>query len=883
MRIFSLPLRYMIPLLLLTAGLLFSTYLFFYETHLSYRNVENTVREQARTIGLLASSEIEASLRGQNPSHAQDILNHLSTFENVKEVFIFGPDLKARFAYDHLLEQKPLEKTLFNEYREIISKAQNDMKGRSFLSADNESVIAVFPFTDINIAKRGFDHAGLLCFRIELEEKKAVAFEKAFLRSLISIIIFVLISLVIWLIVHFHVLSRVNMLINFTRGIAEGHFRLLDIEENNEIGVLAHELNEMSRRIEHTTHDLRRSSERLTDAQRIGKMGDWRLDVITQEFTWSGQVYNLLGYPTQSITVSLDDYLSLCPEAERGRVRETFLDALSGKTSMDIEHRISRADGQEIWVHLRSEKAGALSHLSGTLSDITDRRRAEEALRASEEKYRKLFQDVRDVVYFSSVDGDILEINKAGLELFGYANLEEMQNISVSDDMYLDKQDRIKFTEEINKKGSVKDYELTLKTKHGEPLHVLISSNVVRNSRGEVSGYRGIIRDVTKQKQLQHELLQSQKMEAIGTLAGGIAHDFNNILGAIVGYSEILRIDLEKDPKSIVYVEQIYKAGLRAKDLVNQILTFSRKREPEIKEVIFAEIVREASKFLRATLPTTIHIETDINDVNGVVLADETQLHQLIMNLSTNAYHAMKDEGDGVLTLSLDNVNSVDEEDGNGTDQRYLKLSIRDNGRGMDDKTLVKIFDPFFTTKPIGEGTGMGLSVVHGIVKSHGGYIRVESEPGEGSCFSVYLPCVDNVEYIPDKAELNAPTGQGRILIVDDESDLLYIEKDMLEYLGYDVQAVDDPLLAEDIFRRDPSAFDLIMSDLTMPHMDGATLIAKIRQIDDSIPIILMTGYTDLQRLDKMNDLKIFSVLRKPLTMYEMAKAVKAVMKNSKV
>ncbi len=387
------------------------------------------------------------------------------------------------------------------------------------------------------------------------------------------------------------------------------------------------------------------------------------------------------------------------------------------------------------------------------------------------------------------------------------------------------------------------------------------------------TGTYGIGRDITIRKALEVRLNQNQKMDAIGTLAGGIAHDFNNILAAIMGNVELAQFDIEDDNPVGKCLDQILKASYRAKDLVMQILDFSRQSKVDRRAIQVKPIIQEALKLLRASLPSTIEIRTSITPEVCPVLADSTQIHQVLINLCTNAKHAMAEKG-GVLMVGLqprelDADNSDDYPD--LEPGRYLELSISDTGYGMDAEIQKRIFDPYFTTKEKHVGTGMGLSVVHGIVKSYGGSICVESNKKVGTIFKVLFPIVENMENVQGQTVAHLPTGKERILFVDDERVLADIGKEMLERLGYSVAASTGPNEALEVFKIQPDAFDLVITDMTMPRMTGDMLAKEIMQIRTDIPILLCSGFSEIMNVDKANSIGIKDFLMKPLAIQELA------------
>jgi signal transduction histidine kinase/ActR/RegA family two-component response regulator len=388
-----------------------------------------------------------------------------------------------------------------------------------------------------------------------------------------------------------------------------------------------------------------------------------------------------------------------------------------------------------------------------------------------------------------------------------------------------------------------------------------------------------------EREQLTQELRQAQKMEAIGTLAGGIAHDFNNILTPIFGYTEMVQAAQPEGSKSKEHLTEVLKAANRAKDLVQQILTFSRQSEHERKPIKIDTIVKEAIKLLRSSIPTTVEIKQNIAQECGVVLADPTQIHQIVMNLCTNAYHAMREQG-GILAVSLTEVEVGPEDyitDLQLAPGAYLRLEVSDTGHGMPPEILEKVFDPYFTTKKQGEGTGMGLAIVHGIVNSQDGKITAYSEPGKGTTFHVYLPCL-KTETVAIEAETSeaTPGGSERILAVDDEEVIVALQKKMLESLGYKVTTMTSSIDTLKIFQSQPDNYDLLITDMTMPGMTGAELAKKVRAIRPDIPIILYTGFSELINKEKAEAMGVSKYLTKPASIKELAISTREVLDKSK-
>ncbi len=370
-------------------------------------------------------------------------------------------------------------------------------------------------------------------------------------------------------------------------------------------------------------------------------------------------------------------------------------------------------------------------------------------------------------------------------------------------------------------------------------------------------------------------------MEAIGTLSGGIAHDFNNMLGVIIGNTEIALDNIPEWNHTQNNLQEIKKASLRATDMVRQIMTFSRMEQKlEFKPVIINKIIEEATNFLRSSIPTSIEIKMDVSEDRATVLADPTQINQVLINLCTNAAHAMDEEG-GILSISLGNV-IIDEKTASLSQDlnpgNYAKLSVSDTGCGINSEVIEKIFDPYFTTKEVGKGTGMGLSVVHGIVKNHKGSISVSSELEKGTTFDVYFPLVEPEEDSTIEIEEEITGGNERILFIDDEGSIVFTWKIILENLGYSVTPITSSTEALELFSSDPDKFDLVITDMTMPGMTGDKLAAKLIEIRPGIPIILATGFSEKIDEGKAKSIGIKAYVLKPVVKRNLAKIIRKVL-----
>ena len=500
----------------------------------------------------------------------------------------------------------------------------------------------------------------------------------------------------------------------------------------------------------------------------------------------------------------------------------------------------------------------------------------------SEDKYRQIFDNANEAIFLDQ-NGSIIFANKNFFRIFEFEE-SELTQISWLDFIY--PEDRKELYPQKNRsamnEGSTDYQTLRISTKSG--LEKWIEINQVLLDWEGKPAILNFVRDITQQKRLESRLQIAQRMEAIGTLAGGIAHDFNNILSPIIGYTELALDEIDQDSLTFKNLNQVYKAAHRARDLVQQILAFSRQSEKESKPIMIQYVVNEALKLLRASIPSTIEFKTEIDKKCPPVMADPTQIHQIVINLCSSAYHAMKNTG-GVLSIKVSEVGITDEDVlhfGDIKQGNYLRLTVNDTGHGMDRNLVQRIFEPFFTTKEKGLGTGMGLSVVHGIVQDHNGYIDVYSEPNKGTTFHIYLPIIKSEEVtIETKKVDKIPGGNEHILLVDDEKAIVYMIKQMLETLGYKVTARTSSIEANEAFENQPDKFDLVLTDQIMPNMTGELLARQILKIRPDIPIILCTGFSEFMDKEKLRSSGINDVVLKPVLKSELAQTIRKAINDS--
>jgi PAS domain S-box-containing protein len=501
-----------------------------------------------------------------------------------------------------------------------------------------------------------------------------------------------------------------------------------------------------------------------------------------------------------------------------------------------------------------------------------------------EEKYLQVVDHSLEGIYI--VQDHLLKFcNQRFAEMYGFKYPQEALDIDVRGLISPRSKETVdrEIKARISGEKQVSHYHFFARRTDGKEFEVETLGSRI-NYRGEPA-VQGVMRDVSKQRELEEQLRRAQKMEAIGTLAGGIAHDFNNILSIIMGYADMSLSSLEKPEKLKHNLSHVLKAAHRAQDLVQQILSFSRQGEIQPVRVKVAPIVREALKLIRASLPSTIDIRQETGDENYRVFADPTQLHQVLMNLCSNAAHAMREKG-GVLDVQISDLNrdlaSIAEM--NTAPSPYMRLTVKDTGHGMTAEVKERIFDPFFTTKGVGEGTGLGLSVVHGIVAGMDGEISVESAPGEGTAFHLFIPLLlDEEDTAPEKKSKPAiPRGSEHILLVDDESVLRDMGRKMLEQLGYTVNVQPGSLEALEAFRTAPQEFHLVVTDLTMPGLTGIELAVELHNTRPDVPVILCTGNTRELDREELTDLGIDDLLLKPFNKMKIANIVRRVLDGRK-
>ncbi|MBF0469603.1 MAG: PAS domain S-box protein [Desulfamplus sp.] len=581
------------------------------------------------------------------------------------------------------------------------------------------------------------------------------------------------------------------------------------------------------------------------------------------------------------------------------------------------------------------ERTMELSTVNASLQfEIEEHLHAREDLYKSEEKYRILIENIPDVLYRTDVEGVVTFISRSCENVSGY-RVDELIGRQISEVFYENVDKREHFIEVIEQTGYVNNYEERLKRKDGSIWWASTNAHFFKDANGNIVGVEGVFRDVTSRKVLESELRQAQKMESIGTLTGGIAHDFNNILGIMIGNAELAIDHIPKWNPAYAKIEAIKNAGQKASIIVRQLLSFSRKTDTELKPISLISIIKESIQLLRATIPATIQIKTSLPETDIFILGNATQINQIFINLCINASQAIEgmegvvaigtetccpydlatllDSGRNgfhnpvstlvisqgielppalpipVKTAQNEYFHTLETEDLSGKFSNlrtgdYVKITVTDTGSGIDPVIIDRIFDPYFTTKSIDKGTGMGLAVVHGIVKNHSGVITVSSSPSNGTTFTILFPVIEqSSEIIRDQETIeDLYFGTESLLLVDDDEFVLDMTREMLERLGYKVEGKTDPQEALELFRERPGFFDLIITDMTMPQMTGARLAQKTREIRPDIPVLICSGYSSMIDEDKARETGIAAYMMKPISMQEMGKTIRNVLDRNK-
>ncbi|NQU61640.1 MAG: PAS domain S-box protein [Rhodospirillales bacterium] len=610
---------------------------------------------------------------------------------------------------------------------------------------------------------------------------------------------------------------------------------------------------------------------------------EWKVLFANQAFA------GILGYSSVKELMALDSIVPTFAPYEVDRLK-VFRDARKrgGRAPSQYEYDAIRKDGSIVTVLniARMVKWEGEQAIQCAIIDISDRKQAEQRVLDEKERAENYLNIAGTMIVALSAQGTVTLVNRKGREILGYELIEligkNWLETVIPEDVRQEK------TEDFQRliageAGNVVMHEGGVLTKRGDLRLIDWHVTLVRDATGKITGSLSSGEDISERElatrereQLQTQLRQAEKLKTIGTLAGGIAHDFNNILTPIIGYSHMALGEVAEGSQAYSDIERVVKGANRAKDLVKQILTFSRRGELEMLPMEMQKVVEDALKLIEASSPANVEIHPEIDPNCPPIMGDPSQLHQVVMNLCTNAFSAMKDSG-GVLKVSLEpfEVEAKFAKGQSGIRRNYNKLRISDTGAGIDPETLERIFEPFFTTREVGEGTGMGLATVHGIIASHGGEIFVDSKPGEGTSFDIYLPQTTFQARGDASEDASIPEGSERILFVDDEEEIAILGKQMLERAGYTVTTDTDSQNALEMFKKRPKDFDLVVTDQAMPKLYGVKLAEEILKIRADIPIILISGFADTITTESVQKMGISDFVMKPLVGRELGRAIR--------
>jgi PAS domain S-box-containing protein len=609
--------------------------------------------------------------------------------------------------------------------------------------------------------------------------------------------------------------------------------------------------------------------------------GLWNCDLESNLVDCTPRYWELLAREPHD-GVPVEEWRSWVHPDDGARVDALMAEHFHTRKPYDIELRVLTGTGAYRWYRARGQAIwddhGRIVGHAGTLADVHGAREASDALRRSEARLRDIAETLSDWIW--EIDLELTFTYSSGRlsDVLGYAPDELIGRSLLDLVMPGEEPSALALADRVRRsREPFSGIEVPCMHKQGQRVLLQLSGRPLHGDDGGYCGFRGIGSDVTQRRALEDQLRQRQRMDALGTLAGGIAHDFNNILAALLGYVELAALDVPAGSAPAGHLQQALVAGDRARTLVAQILAFSRRDDTETTSVDLALVVREAVKLLRASLPSTIEIAQRVAPDLPAITGNASQVHQVVMNLCANAEYAMRAEPSGRLEIDLDLVSGESCPGGtaaDGRDGRFVRLRVRDTGTGLATEAAGRLFEPFFTTKPVGQGTGMGLAVVHGIVIAHGGMVRAQPAEGGGALFEVCLPAAPPAAPValdrPDSVKRAAS-----ILVVDDEPQLATMLGHLLRRLGYEPTVCTSSLDALDRFTRSPAGFDLAITDQTMPGLTGERLTAELHRVRPELPIVLCTGYSYQLSEERANELRLASVIHKPYETGELARAIR--------
>lgn len=794
---------------------------------------------------------------------------------------------------------------LQNDIDRFIASVENiiDLKQRGVVvdQLTNTTIVTVYPMLDDLNDKYNKHKEFHLKELSESVEAVTKAYSSGMKILLVLVLIITFLSVIISILITRSIIKPIQNLNKGAEIIGNGNLDYkIGNQSKDEIGQLSRTFDEMSEKLMKSTTSVvnfnREIAERINTEKELKESED-RFCLLMEQVPsiavraskldgtilyWSHGNEIIYQYTKEEALGKNVLNLIIPPEMHEIVKQSTIKAAEVGKAPEPTEMIMIRKDGSRVPVFCSNviiQRPGQEVEMFCIDIDLSELKRAKE-------EYGRLIMAIEqaaETVVITDTEGLIQYVNPAFEQITGYTQDEALgKNPSI---LKSGEHDSAFYKGMWDTLTSGKTWRGRLINKRKDEIIYTEEAAIspVKDASGKIVNYVGVKRDITKDIKMEEQLQQSQKMEAIGTLAGGIAHDFNNILFPIFGYTEMIMSEVPEDSAIRKKLNIILNGAMRAKSLVQQILTFSRQNKQELKPLMIQLVINEALKLFKAALPSTIEIIQNIDESCGLIMADYTQIHQIMMNLCANAFHSMEETG-GKLEICLKEIEikSGDILEINIKPGKYALLTVSDTGCGMEQKVIERIFEPYFTTKESEKGTGLGLSVVHGIVKKYGGEITVQSKLMKGSTFNIYLPMIDTPKNETIIEDHKFQKGKGeRILLIDDEKMIISVEKDMLELLGYNVTPLTDSKEALKIFKTQPDNFDVIITDRTMPGLTGYQLAAEVIKIRKGIPIILCSGFSDKVSDQELEDLGIKAILSKPITIYKFSKVVSDVLNKN--
>ncbi|MCP4353124.1 MAG: PAS domain S-box protein [Desulfobacterales bacterium] len=831
-------------------------------------------REKILRIGKACEQHEKEALNNVSDNNESWILKNLNTMDLQTQYFVNYKD--PVFAYIG----KKLQKNI-TAYRNIILGLSRKIRKHDIMVSDLENSIVQYQTVMDNSDKRNVDESDSIRRNV-----KEMIDNSRLTILIIPLLILIGLSYITNMLIRFHIRNPMDMIL---KGIEAFHTRnfksRIQMGRKDEWDKIENAFNNMADELINSYSALHASEKNYRGIFENAPLGIFQCTFNGDFMNVNPEMASILGYQNSEDLLNTWKNKNLWQLSVLSEDIKNIYKEINEKGSVSTyPMQITRKNNDQVWVILNARKIpgenSETAYIDGMITDITDRKLAQDALNQLRNYLNNIIDSMPSLLLGIDSDRRITQWNKEAEKVTGVSKEaalgqrftdvlpqlnHETERIDLATrNQQVQKNSKVNMT--FNEKTDFFDITTYPLTDDG------IGSAVIR------------LDNVTEQVQMEKMLIQSEKMLSIGRLSAGIAHDFNNILTGIIGYTDLIRFfDLPKDSPAYPHLEAILISANRARDLVQQILTFSRRAKQKKVFLSLDMIVTEAVKLIRASLPSTIKIDQNIEKTNSTVLADPTQMHQVIMNLCTNAAYAMKEDG-GILeiTLSKETVHEEREEKDIQLPAPgdYICLTVSDTGQGIPPEIIGQIYDPFFTTKRQGEGTGMGLSVVHGIVEAHNGVIKADSQPGKGSRFRVYLPAFEKNAKLETREDMTTlPKGNERIIFADDEKHIVIFAEQVFKNLGYTFTGFTDSKKALEAFKRTPHWFDILITDLTMPEMTGTRLAREIYQIRPDIPIILCSGSADI---DTEKDIESYCrFIRKPLSARLLAQSARKALTSS--